>query len=365
MNPAWKDRSRRLSRRRPVRSLPAVVLVCGMQMELFMSFGFTRPVGRCGLVAASALVRSTTRVAHIPSSLCDHCRQRLVYPPTNETTGFKERLMWDRAGHWKSAALAVLVIGLAACGDDPAGPGTDQATADIAITEDLDLQVAVDDVVADVTVEDAALFFDESPSSGPWAEARELFRQARQAWHDGDTELAAELAMQGRLVISQAIIDRSGEEGLDALFDRVEDLLTRLAGASDEYERLADLAERISELLGEATVLRDDGDLVGAGERLILALGMADRMRHRHQDARRDPQVHAEAAVAAATIIFDQVVEEIGSEPGDRVAHALRHAGELIRRANVSLENQNFLRAIVLSRRSVGWSFRALRLSLL
>ena len=273
--------------------------------------------------------------------------------------------MWDHAGNWKGAALAVLVLGLAACGDDPAGPGTDQGTEDIAVTADLELQVAVDDVVADVIVEDAALSFEENPSSGPWAEARELFRQARQAWQNGDTELAAELAMEGRLIISQAIIDRKGEEGIDALFDRVQDLLTRLEGASDEFERLADLADRMSTLLDEATVLRADGNLVGAGERLLLALGMADRMRHRHQDARRNPQAHAEAAVAAATIIFERVVEEIGPEPGDRVTHALMHAGELIRRANVALENQAFRRAIVLSRRSVGWSFRALRLSLL
>ncbi|MDH3297072.1 MAG: putative nuclear RNA export factor SDE5 [Gemmatimonadota bacterium] len=273
--------------------------------------------------------------------------------------------MWNHAGHWKSALLAVLATGLVACGEDPVGPGSDPAPADIAITEDLELQVAVDDVVAEVIIEDAALFAGDSPSSGPWAEARELFRQARQAWRNGDTELAAELAMQGRLVISQAILDKHGEEGLDALFKRVEDLLARLDGASDQYERLADLAERMAELLDEATVLRDDGDLVGAGERLILALGMADRMRHRHQDARRHAHAHAEAAVSAATIIYQRVVEEVGPEPGFRVAHALAHARELLRRANVALDNHAYRRAIILSRRSVGWSFLALRLSLL
>lgn len=273
--------------------------------------------------------------------------------------------MWGHSGSWKGAAIAVLVPGLMACGDDPAGPGTDQTAPDIAVVADLDLQVAVDDVVADVIVEDAALSFDESPTSGPWAEARELFRQARQAWRNGDTELAAELAMQGRLVISQAIFDRHGEEGINALFDRVEGLLSRLEGAGDEYERLADLADRIGELFDEATVLSGDGDFVGAGERLILALGMADRMRHRHEDARRHPQAHAEAAVAAATVIFNRVATEVGSEPGPGVAHALWHASELLRRADIALANHEYRRAIVLSRRSVGWSFRALRLSLL
>lgn len=273
--------------------------------------------------------------------------------------------MWDHAGHWKSAVIAVLATGLIACGEDPAGPGTDPEPADISITENLELQVAVDDVVADVIVEDAALFAGDSPSTGPWAEARELFRQARQAWRNGDTELAAELAMQGRMIISQAILERHGEEGLDALFERVEDLLARLDGASDEYERLADLAARMAELLEEATVLRDDGDLVGAGERLLLALGMADRMRHRHKDARDHAKAHAEAAVTAATIIFERVVEEIGDDAGPRVTHALAHARELLRRAHAALDHQAYRRAIVLSRRSVGWSFRALRLSLL
>lgn len=273
--------------------------------------------------------------------------------------------MRDHSRRLKLGALTVVLVGLAACSDSPVGPGSNQGTDDIAITESLDLQVAVDDVVAEVTIEDAALFLDENPLTGPWVEARNLFRQARQAWRNGDSELAAELAMQGRLVISQAIFDHRGEEGIDALFDRVENLLSRLEGASDEYERLADLTERMGELLAEASLLRDDGDFVGAGERLILALGMADRMRHRHRDARHDAQAHAEAAVATATLIFDLAAETVGPDPGDRVTHALRHAGELLRRANVALENRAYLRAIVLSRRSIGWSLRAVRLSLL
>jgi hypothetical protein len=266
--------------------------------------------------------------------------------------------MWDHAKVWRGVAVAVLLGGFTACADNPADPG--EGSADIAITEDLDLQASVDDVVTEVMVEDAAVSFSESPSAGPWAQARELFRQAREAWRNGDTELAAELAMEGRLIISQAIIDRGGEEARDALFERVGSLVERLAGASDEYERLADLAERLEELLGEATVLRDDGDLVGAGERLILALGIADRMRHRHPDARDHAEAHAEAAVEAATFIYEAVVAEVGDAPGPRVAHALGHSRELLRRANAALDNGAYRRAIVLSRRSIGWSLWAL-----
>jgi hypothetical protein len=59
------------------------------------------------------------------------------------------------------------------------------------------------------------------------------------------------------------------------------------------------------------------------------------------------------------------VATEVGSEPGPGVAHALWHASELLRRADIALANHEYRRAIVLSRRSVGWSFRALHLSLL
>ena len=70
--------------------------------------------------------------------------------------------MWDYSGNWKGAAVAVLVAGLVGCGDDPAGPATDEGTTEIAITADLDLQVAVDEVVADIVVEDLAELLPES-----------------------------------------------------------------------------------------------------------------------------------------------------------------------------------------------------------
>lgn len=265
------------------------------------------------------------------------------------------------------AAAVLFVAALAACSGDPAGPTPDAGerdAADIPIMESFEVQVAADEVIAEVTIEDAALSVSDDPNGGPWAEARELFRQARQAWRAGDTELAAELAEQGRLVLAAAIIERRGEEGLDALFDRVERIVERLGEAPDDFERAAALKNRLEELLDEATVLRGGGDLVGAAERLILGLGITDRMIHRHRDARRNPAAHAKIAVETAVGTLNRVKEEIGGDPAPRVAHALGHATELARRANNALENRAWLRAIVLSRRSIGWSLRALRLSL-
>jgi hypothetical protein len=66
--------------------------------------------------------------------------------------------------------------------------------------------------------------------------------------------------------------------------------------------------------------------------------------------------------VAAAQRVFTRVDEAIGPDAGPRVQHALAHARELTRRAASALEHGAWRRAIVLSRRSIGWSLHALRI---
>ena len=270
------------------------------------------------------------------------------------------------AAAWKALVIAAMLVPVA-CGESPSGPdGQDDAgSVDVPITESFEVQVAADPVVAEAMVEDASLAaVDAVASGGPWAEARELFRQARQAWRNGDTEKAAELAEQGRLVLAEALIDRRGQEGFDALLMRVDLLIDRLEDPAEKYARLGELRDRMIELRDEALVLEGDGDLVGASERLIFALAIADRMRHRFHDAVRNPEAFANAAVGIATAVFEEVVEQVGPEADTRPWHALAHARELLRRSNAALEAGAWHRAIVLARRSIGWSWFALRLHL-
>lgn len=267
-----------------------------------------------------------------------------------------------------SRGLALLLVGvsLAACGGDPTGPNdlADAGATEVPTAADFELQVAADETVAEATIEDAALWVADDPATGPWAEARELFRQARRAWRAGDTERAAELAHEGRLVLAEALIERRGTEGLDALEGHVEIIIERLDEAADDYARAAALRDRLATLLEEAGELREAGQLTEAAERLILALGIADRMRHRFEDAVRDAEGYATRAVLAAEQLLTRVDAAIGPDAGARVQHALAHARELTRRASAALDRGAWRRAIVLSRRSIGWSLHAVRIYL-
>ena len=258
--------------------------------------------------------------------------------------------------------LVGLIAGLiaASCTADPAGPG--EGGAELPLMAEFALQVAADEAVSEVTIEDAALWVFEDGTTGPWAEARELFHRARQAWRAGDPDRAAQLARAARLVLAEALIERGGEEGLDALESHVEIIVERLDEAADEYARSGALRDHLLELLAESRELRGAGELTAAAERLILALGIADHMRHRFEDAVRDAEAYATRAVAAAERVYGRVDEAIGPDAGPRIEHALAHARELTRRANAALDRGAWRRAIVLSRRSIGWSLHALRL---
>lgn len=266
--------------------------------------------------------------------------------------------------HLLIVVLAVAALG--GCAGDASGPtgGGGSATPEVPTSADFELQVAADEAVAEMTIEDAALWVAEDPTTGPWAEARELFRQARHAWRTGDTDRAAELAYEGRLLLAEALIERRGAEGLDALSSHVEVIIERLDDAADGYARAGALRDRLAALLEEAGELRDEGQLTAAAERLILALGIADRMRHRYQAASNDAEAYATRAVLAAERVLNRVDAAIGPDAGPRVRHALAHARELARRANAALESEAWRRAIVLSRRSIGWALHALRIYL-
>lgn len=262
-------------------------------------------------------------------------------------------------------AIALALALLAACGADPAGPGAPTArtdAADVPVEADFSLQVAADETVGDVVVEDAALWVGEGPGQGPWAEAAEFFRRARRAWLQGDPGRARALALEGRLVLARALIARQGEACLDALEDFVDIAIERLDEASDGYARADELRDRLAALREEAAALRAEDRSVAAAERLIFAVALVDRMNHRFVDGRLDAPAYAARAVQVAENVLHRVEAAVGRDPGPRVRHALGHATELLRRAEAALDRRAWRRAIVLARRSIGWSLHALRL---
>jgi hypothetical protein len=147
------------------------------------------------------------------------------------------------------------------------------------------------------------------------------------------------------------MLERHGEESIDELFGRVERLNERLGEAADEFARLGDLQGRIQALLQEANRLRAEGDLAGAGERLMLALQMSDRMRHRHPDFDADPPAVARLSLARAGEAI-HLAGRLIEEPTPGQERYLFRAGELRRRAAFSIQQGWYRRAVAQAHRS-------------
>lgn len=250
---------------------------------------------------------------------------------------------------------ALLAGGAMACDDSPTQPG-DDVTAELAVNGDMELQVIGDADLSEVLIDDVALSMATPTDGPPFGSGRECFRDARQLLRNGDDEAARTQARECRMNLVRAMLERRGEEGLDELFGRVESLVERIGEASDEFARLADLGAKLRALLEEAHALRDAGDDVGAGERLVLALQIADRMRHRHPDFDVDPEAAARLALARSGEAI-RLAGELIPEPTAKQELLLFRAGEMHRRARFSFEQGWY-------RRGVSQAHRAEQLSL-
>ena len=245
--------------------------------------------------------------------------------------------------------LAALIAGgMTACDDGPAEPGGD-LTTELGVNADMELQVVGDEELAEVMIEDAAFSMDSPPDAARFGAGRECFRDARRLLRDGDPDGARAKARECRAELVAGIIEERGEEVVDEWFARIEAILARIDESGDEFERLADLEAKLQELLDEATALRDSGDLVGAGERLVLGLQIANRMRHRHHDFVRDPQNHARLAVARGHEAIGLATRLI-PEPTVRQETILFRASEHLRRAVFAMEQGWYRRAVANAR---------------
>jgi hypothetical protein len=245
--------------------------------------------------------------------------------------------------------LAALIAGgTAACDDGPSDPGQGGFN-ELGVEGDLELQVVGDEDLAEVMIEDAAFSMDSPPEAARFGPRRECFQGARRLLREGDATGARVRATECRAALVAEIIEARGEEVVDEWFGRVEAILARIDEADDEFERLEDLEAKLQELLAEAESLRASGDLVGAGERLVLGLQIADRMRHRHHDFVRDPEGHARLAIARGGEAIG-LATRLVPEPTVRQEVILFRATEHLRRAGFAFEQGWYRRAVVNAR---------------
>ena len=263
--------------------------------------------------------------------------------------------------------LAVLLAGVLAACDESA-----EVLAPFASPEGTELDLAVDDDLTDAILADAVAALDAvsapapgipglfaSPNEDLVDEARALLEQARQkfvearrAWAHGDTELAAQLAFEGRLLIAEALVLVFGEDAYSDLLLRVDNVIVWLEEGVDGNQ--SDLLDRIRELRQQAVDIRAAGgenSLVEATERLILALQIGHRERAHHW--RQEMAQHAQLSIIMASVAIDFAVEIIGDDPSERQAYLLRHAFQLRNEAVRVLERGRFRLAFGLAREAV------------
>lgn len=248
--------------------------------------------------------------------------------------------------------LAALIAGgAAACDDTPAGPTDGDQPTELGVNADMELQVVSDEDLAEVLIDDMSLSMGMQGDGPPFGAGRECFREARQLLRAGNEDAARTQARECRMNLARAMLQRHGEGAVEELFGRVQNLVERIGEAGDEFARLAELEIKLRGLLEEAYALREGGDLVGAGERLVLALQIADRMRHRHPDF----DAHPEAGVRLAMVRSGQAIrlaDRLIPDPTLKQEGLLFRAVELRRRAQFSFEHAWYRRAVTQAHRA-------------
>jgi hypothetical protein len=269
--------------------------------------------------------------------------------------------------------LMVLALagGLAACGDEASilDPGTDPQGIefDLQVDEDLtdlaltDADAALSGLIgpaptAGIDFDQPALFAQPDPAAVDAArqklqEARELFAQARQAWRHGDTETAAELALQARLRVAEAWVTVFGEEAFERHRQRVEQVISWLEQRVDEES--SQLLARIRELRDEADAIvaedpTSEDHLIRATERLVLALQIANR--EQTYMRRTEMAQHARLQVFMAQSALGLAQDIAGDDATERQIYVWRHAQHLTVHAGEALDAGRFRLAFALAR---------------
>jgi HEPN domain-containing protein len=265
----------------------------------------------------------------------------------------RTRRMW--------ALLAVLA--LPACDESGVGlldgePTPDEA-AELALLEDqgsLEIPFELTETTSDV----AASLGGGDATEGRLlsAQARARFFAARESLRDGDHRRALELARHARLLAARALVAAGGVEAVEALVERLEELLLTLDAEDDDvFDDPEALRERLEALTAEARALLESGELVAAAERALLGEQLV-RFHRGRRDFRGDVAPErarlavdlAGTAVALAERLVragDTPVREVdSSEVLDRMNRWLVYAKRYIAVAEHALEQGRYARAV-------------------
>jgi HEPN domain-containing protein len=267
--------------------------------------------------------------------------------------------MMKRMMHRTLALLGLLAV--AGCQEAGTGPFMDGLTSD----EVLELTVLEEDDSYDIALELTSVGTDVASSFGVGriSERRSLtmdattrFASAREALRSGDRPRALEEAREARRLITRAILATGGQEALDALIERIEELAITAGEDEDVFDDPGDVADELDGLADRARRLLASGDSIGAGERALLGEQRA-RYRRGRRDHRGDVNPDrarlsvalAETAVSLAERLIaadDIPVTDTAVDVADRRNRWLMQAQRMLERAQRALENGHLARAV-------------------
>jgi HEPN domain-containing protein len=259
-------------------------------------------------------------------------------------------------------ALALFgVLAIAACDQAGTGPFLDGLTPD----EELELAVLEDEGAYDIALEVTTVGTDVAASFGAarvpegrglLMEAQTHFAAAREALRAGDRRRALEEARAARRLIARAVLATGGQDALDALIERIEDLSITADEDEDFFDDPRSVADELRVLADAARDLLARGDSIGAGERVLLAEQRARFHRGRRDfrgdiapDRARLAVSLAETAVSLAERLIaaqDVPVRDVAVDVTDRQNRWLMHAHKMLERAQQALASGHFARAV-------------------
>lgn len=265
----------------------------------------------------------------------------------------------------KPHRIAVLlgVFALAACDDS----GTDTFADNLTPAEAMELEVLADRGALEAAVELHATSNEVAGAFGLAgvaegramnAQAERRFERAREAFRMGDRRRALEEARAARLLLARALYDTGGADAVEALIERIEDLIAEIG---DDDEDVFDAPEavkaKLTALATEARALFEAGEYVRAAERALLAEQIVRHHRGRRHFPGDIAPERARLAVAlagTAVAMAERLVQadstpvrDFGdTDPRDHMNRWLAHAKRMLAHAESALATGHYVRAV-------------------
>lgn len=259
-----------------------------------------------------------------------------------------------------------LLVGLvlAACQDD--GPtGIEDLSGDLSVEEQLTLEVLADPTTTELALEMATAQAGAAHRRGRFgnsgegitARAEEHFRNAEQAYANGNLVRAMEQHREGRRLVAQAMESAGGRWALEAQLERLESLPVMVAGDPESFQDPQGFGLQLGLLAGEARKAFRNGNRLQAAQMGVLG-EQALRRRQRDQDyvLAGHPEVKVELG-SEAIELATRILGEAGAdeEQGDLLAVA----EELQARGDAALEAGELRWAVHYAHLAQWWALKA------